>query len=51
MDFDTWLYKVCEHLSKKLKRDIDYIYQHIDLYDAKLQYVNNISPQDFIFNL
>lgn len=49
MDFDTWLYKVCEHLSKKLKKDIHDIYQCIDLQDAKLQYMDNILPQDFIF--
>lgn len=49
MTFDDWLYQVCLYYSKKLNKDVHEIYQYIDLQSAKLQYIDNVSPEDFNF--
>lgn len=46
MDFDEWIYKVCEHISQKTRKDIDDIFQSVNLTSAKLLFIDNISPEE-----
>jgi hypothetical protein len=49
-DFNEWLFKVCEFLSDKNKlRDPQWYFERIDLTDAKLQFIDNVSPEKFNF--
>lgn len=46
----TWL--ICEHLAKKYRKlDEHDIYQHLDLYDVKLSYYDNIPPWQYKFSI
>lgn len=47
MTFDEWLYKVCERLSCNGKRDITNIYSSINLFDAKLSFIDGVSYMDY----
>lgn len=48
MTFDQWIYEVCECISIKTKKEITEIYSNISLTDAKLQFVDGVSPEDFV---
>ena len=47
MNFEEYLYKVCEHLSVKLRREITEVYSLVDLSEVKLAYYDNIEPDKF----
>jgi hypothetical protein len=44
--FDVWLFKVVERLSKGVRDPTD-IFVRIDLYDAKLAFIDGVSPNDY----
>lgn len=52
MNFEEWLYKVVEFQHKKFKMRIEEneIYSSIELYDAKLQFLDGVKPEEFTFN-
>lgn len=50
MDFQQWLFEVVHLLSIEYKKDATEIYCNIDLYDAKMQFLDDIKPIDFKFN-
>lgn len=45
MEFDEWIFKVCENLSRG--REIVEIYSTFDLTDAKLAFLDGISWFDY----
>ena len=50
MTFDEWIYKVCEIISQRTKKDVQDIYVSLDLTDAKLQFVDGVEPEKFEIN-
>lgn len=46
MNFNEWIFKVCERLSNGTK-EISDIYSTIDLTDAKLAYIDGISWAEY----
>lgn len=51
MTFDEWIFKVCQILSDKHRKDITEVYSSINLTDAKLSYIDNDSPEIYVGNL
>lgn len=47
MTFDQWMFKVVEHITITTKREQTEIYCSIDLFDAKLQFLDGVKPEDF----
>jgi len=45
--FNEWMFKVVEHIAKKTKKDETEIYCSIDLFDAKLQFIDGVKPENF----
>lgn len=48
MNFDDWCYKVCEYQGMLLGRDPHDVYPLIDLTDAKLSFVDGVSPDKYL---
>jgi hypothetical protein len=51
MDFQQWLVTVVESVAIKTKKDITEIYSLIDLTEAKLSYLDDLSPEEYSINL
>ncbi len=51
MNFDQWIYIVCENISLKSRKEITDVYSSIDLTDAKLAFIDNETPQQYIASL
>lgn len=47
MTFDEWIYKVCELAQIRSRKEITDIYSLVDLTDAKLSYMEGVSPEDY----
>ena len=47
MSFDEWLFKMCEHKAKLLRKDPTEIFSSTDLYDAKLSFYDGVAPEDY----
>ena len=45
--FDEWMFKVVEHIAKRTRREETEIYCTINLFDAKLQFIDGVSPENF----
>ncbi len=45
--FDEWMFKVVEHIAKKTKKDETEIFSSIQLFDAKLQFIDGVKPENF----
>lgn len=46
MDFDEWIFKVCERLSNG-RKEITEVYSTIDLADAKLAFMDGVSWAEY----
>lgn len=49
--FDMWVHNVCEIIHLKIHKDITEIYSTINLTDAKLAFIDNMSPIEYIDTL
>ena len=47
MKFEEWLFQAVYYLSIKYRKDETEVYSSIDLYDAKLQFLDNVHPVNF----
>lgn len=48
MNFDEWLWEVTKHLaSKSIKFDEHDIFERIDLTDAKLNFIDGVTPENY----
>lgn len=47
LTFDEWLYKVCERIALKTRCEITEVYSRIDLSDAKMNYLDGTSSNDY----
>jgi hypothetical protein len=47
MNFDEWLFQVCEFISIKTKKDITDVFSSIDLTDAKLAFLDGEKPEEY----
>jgi len=47
MTFDQWISKVCEIISNRTRKDITEVYSSIYLTDAKLAFIDGVSPEDY----
>ena len=45
--FNKWLFQVCQYLGDKHRKDISDIYSSIDLTDARCQFMDGLSPQEY----
>ena len=45
--FDEWMFKVVEHIAKRTRKDETEIFSSIQLFDAKLQFIDGVKPEDF----
>lgn len=47
MTFDEWLFKVVEYIQLQSRREPTEIYSSLDLTDAKLSYLDGITPEEY----
>lgn len=47
MTFDQWIGTVCEIISNRTKKEITEVYSSINLTDAKLSFIDGVSPEDY----
>lgn len=47
MNFDEWIYKVCECMQRTSRKEITEIYSSIDLTEARYAFLDNIAPENF----
>jgi hypothetical protein len=47
MNFEEWLYKVCEIISLKTRQEITDVYSSINLTHAKLSFLDGEAPEEY----
>ena len=50
MTFEQWLFKACEFISIKTRKDITEVYSSINLSNAKLAFLDGENPEEYIYN-
>lgn len=51
MTFDEWLYEVCEYIQIRTRKDMTDIYSSINLTDAKIAYMDNFTPRNYVISI
>jgi len=51
MNFNEWLFKVCESLSIKTGKEITDVFSSIDLTDAKLSFIDGETPEEKVMSI
>lgn len=53
MTFDEWICKVVEYKHQQLRGRVETqdIYSSIELSDAKLNFIDGVAPEDYIFKI